>query len=60
LSWCGWKFEHEKRNFPMRYTQPKINSTYSALSVIKNEKGSPNDEVGTILLTNGAAYQSEE
>jgi len=44
----------------MRYTPPKINSTYPALSVIKSMKGAPNDEVATILLTNGPAYQAEE
>jgi hypothetical protein len=49
-----------KEELPMKYTSPKINRTYPALSVIKSEKGSPNDEVGSILLTDGSAYQAEE
>jgi hypothetical protein len=60
LIWCEWKFEHEKEELPMKYTQPKITQTYPAFSVIKSMKGQFVEETGSILLTNGPAYQSEE
>lgn len=44
----------------MKYTPPKINSTYPAISIIKSDKISPVDETGTNLMSNGPAYQSEE
>jgi hypothetical protein len=44
----------------MRYTPPKINSTYPAVTVVRSVKGAPIDETGSNLLSNGPAYQSEE
>jgi hypothetical protein len=49
-----------KEELPMKYTQPKITQTYPAFSVIKSMKGQFVEETGSILLTNGPAYQSEE
>ncbi len=44
----------------MRYIQPKITGTFSATSTIKSVKIGPNSEVGSNLMTSGAAYQADE
>lgn len=44
----------------MRYKRPQITRIVNAVSVIKSAKGAGNQEVGTIFLTNGSAYQSDE
>jgi hypothetical protein len=44
----------------MRYIQPKITGTFNATSTIKSSKIAPNAEVGSNLMTNGAAYQADE
>lgn len=44
----------------MQYVKPQITGTFSALSSIKSSKIAPNQEVGSNLLTNGAAYQADE
>jgi hypothetical protein len=44
----------------MRYTQPRITGTFNATSTIKSAKIAPQSEVGTNLMTNGAAYQADE
>ena len=44
----------------MRYTRPQITRIVTAMSVIKSSKAAPNPEQGTIFLTTGAAYQSDE
>jgi hypothetical protein len=48
------------RNNTMRYIQPKITGTFSATSTIKSAKIGPNSEVGSNLMTDGAAYQADE
>jgi hypothetical protein len=44
----------------MRYLRPQITGVYLAVSLIKSVKGTGHDELGTIFLTNGAAYQADE
>lgn len=44
----------------MRYTRPHITQIVNAVSAIKSAKAAPNQEQGTIFLTTGAAYQSDE
>ncbi|WP_281176010.1 hypothetical protein [Edaphobacter aggregans] len=44
----------------MRYIQPKITGRFNATSTIKSAKIAPQSEVGSSLLTNGAAYQADE
>lgn len=44
----------------MRYSRPQITGVYQALSLIKSEKGTGQDEMGTVFITNGQAYQSDE
>lgn len=44
----------------MHYIQPQITGVFPAVSVIKGVKGAPLQEIGTGLLTNGAAYQADE
>jgi hypothetical protein len=44
----------------MKYMKPQILTTVPALSTIKSAKIAPNQEVGSSLPTNGAAYQSDE
>jgi hypothetical protein len=43
----------------MRYTKPTI-SSYSALAIVKSEKGDIVEELNQLLLTDGPAYQSIE
>jgi hypothetical protein len=44
----------------MRYIQPQITGVFPAVSAIKSMKGAPVHEIGTELLTSGAAYQADE
>ena len=44
----------------MRYVRPQITGVFRAVSSIQSEKGEGQQEVGSIFLTNGAAYQSNE
>jgi hypothetical protein len=44
----------------MRYIQPKLTGTFNATSTIKSPKIATPNEVGTQLLTGGAAYQADE
>ena len=44
----------------MRYIQPQITGTFKATSTIKSPKIAPPREVGTNLLSSGAAYQADE
>jgi len=53
------KFQKE-RGKQMRYTQPKITGTYSALAAIKSDKIPDSLEVNTGNFTNGASYQADE
>ena len=54
------EIRNEARNKDMRYIQPKITGTFNATSTIKSMKIALPNEVGTNLLTNGAAYQADE
>lgn len=44
----------------MRYTQPKITGTYSALAEIKSDKIPDSPEQNTGNFTDGAGYQADE
>lgn len=44
----------------MRYTRPQITRIVNAVSVVKSAKTAPIQEQGSVFLTNGAAYQSDE
>jgi hypothetical protein len=54
------EIRNEARNKNMRYIQPKITGTFNATSTIKSMKIALPNEVGSNLLTNGAAYQADE
>ena len=54
------EIESEKRNYPMRYTQPKITKTFVATSTIKSMKGGLEKEAITHVPTTGPAYQADE
>lgn len=44
----------------MRYTQPKVTATFSALSAIKSEKIPVVQELPTGNFSSGASYQADE
>ena len=44
----------------MRYTQPRITGTYSALTEIRMNKAPDSPEQNTSNFTDGAGYQADE
>jgi hypothetical protein len=44
----------------MRYIQPQITGTFSALTTIKSNKTAPFTEIPTEVPTDGMAYQADE
>jgi len=44
----------------MRYIQPQITETFSALTTIKSNKTAPFTEANTGYPTDGMAYQADE
>jgi hypothetical protein len=44
----------------MRYIRPQITGSFRAVSSIQSQKGLGQQEINTVFLTNGAAYQADE